>query len=277
MDKNIKFKNSINLNSIYQNFKAKKITKENNNIEVYSIVHFRENLEKNTKALIITSGYADFWFHSDITDNFFDDYNFNIYIVDTPEMGTAITDNNSNNNSILSIEHRVEYLDICFDELDIFNSNKNVYWLSHSTSGLFAIRYYKLGKYNKDISKYIMNSPLFELNKSALFNKIMIPIYSFLGKFHFLKNINGQLGVNKKESISSKYCYQNMEKLITNLSGHEKFKPKLDQETDFGFFYTVTQNTKLLKNGYIDEDDKDKFMVFLSDNFDPTKIRTTIH
>ena len=269
MSDKIKLKNSIDLDSIYQNFKAKKIIKIKNNDEVYSLVHFRENLEKNTKALIITSGYANFWFHTDITDKFFNDYNFNIYIIDTPEMGTAITDNNSNNNSIVSIENRIKYLDICFDELDIFNSNKNVYWLSHSTSGLFAIRYYKLGKYKNQISKYIMNAPLFELNKSALLNKIMIPIYSFLGKFDLFKNINGQLGVNKKESVTIKYYYKNVPNLITSFSNYENLQPKLNQEVDLGFFYTVTQNTKLLKDGYIEENDKDKFVVLLSDNFDP--------
>ena len=41
---NIKLKNTKDIDSIYQNFKAKRITKKNNNNEVYSIVHFRENL-----------------------------------------------------------------------------------------------------------------------------------------------------------------------------------------------------------------------------------------
>ena len=269
MTNNIKFKNSLNFESIYKNFNAKKIIKKNDDNEVYSIVHYRENFEKNTKAFIITSGLVNFWYHTDITNKLFDDYNFNIYIVDTPEMGTAITENNSNNNNIVSIDNRIKYLDICFNELDIFNSNKNISWLSHSTSSLFAIRYYRLGKYNKQISKYIMNAPLFEFNKRDLLKKITIPIYSFLGRFNFLKNTNGQIGVNKKESVTIKHYYKNVPNLITTFPNYEKLQPKLNQEVDLGFFYTVTQNTKLLKDGYIEENDKDKFVVLLSDNFDP--------
>ena len=70
---------------IYSDYKCKKIIFSN---KEYALVHFRTK-DENSKNLIIISGFSDFWFHYDITDELFEKYNTNIYIIDTPNMGVA--------------------------------------------------------------------------------------------------------------------------------------------------------------------------------------------
>ena len=72
--------------------------------------------KENKKSIILTIGYADFWYHTEIT-NYLIENNFNIYIIDVCNMGTAQTE--EINNQIPSIEFACQELDKYFDSLKI--------------------------------------------------------------------------------------------------------------------------------------------------------------
>lgn len=223
--------------------------------------------KENKKSIILTIGYADFWYHTEIT-NYLIENNFNIYIIDVCNMGTAQTE--EINNQIPSIEFACQELDKYFDSLKIFETDNKIYWLSHSTSGLFAIRYYKIGKYGKNIEKYIFNAPLFDLYQANLLIDIVFFIYFVAGKFKPFKNINGNIN-SYKDSPSNIYAFLNKGEMIKSYKNYDLYKKNFKLPVNLGFISSVKKNTKLLQKGYIDQQDVNKFCVLISDKFSPTE------
>ena len=164
--------------NLYEDFKTYRMAFTNGKYLVY---HFLETSKKY--LLVITSGYSDYWFHTDISKELSKKYS--ILILDTPGMGTATDKTKKDFYNIVSINSRVFYIDHVLDQFvndsDDNNDNDNdsdddsdndskflkISFLAHSTSCLFITKYLEKGKRIKNIDKVIFNIPFFDINISG--------------------------------------------------------------------------------------------------------------
>ena len=218
--------------TLYEDFKTYRMTFTNGKYLVY---HFLETSKKY--LLVITSGYSDYWFHTDISKQLSKKYS--ILILDTPGMGTATDKTKKDFYNIVSINSRVFYIDHVLDQFvndsDDNNDNDNdsdddsdndskflkISFLAHSTSCLFITKYLEKGKRIKNIDKVIFNSPFFDINISGFKRFLGYNILAPLGNIFPNINIFANIAADKN-SIYSQHIKKNLSN--TDIIIHEKYK-----------------------------------------------------
>lgn len=137
---------------------------------------------KNTlrgKAVLYIHGFIDYFFHPHVAEEFHKN-DFDFYALDLRKSGRSILPNQS--------PYRIDDLFKYFKEIDTSidviwsKSNTELFLFGHSTGGLIASIYGNSGKYRRDLSGLILNSPFMAMPTSQLLSNLSFPLAIMISK-----------------------------------------------------------------------------------------------
>ncbi len=134
----------------------------------------------NKKAILYLHGFNDYFFQKEMAKTF-DAHQIDFYALDMRKYGRSL------------LPHQYPFntrsLNEYFAEIDsslhlIHQGNyKDIILMGHSTGGLIAATYVNARKTQHLVDALILNSPFLDMNQSWFYEKILIPIVAWIGKF----------------------------------------------------------------------------------------------
>lgn len=190
------------------------------------------------KAVLYIHGYIDYFFQEHMAAEFCDK-GWNFHALDLRKYGR----------SILSLQHPYycRSLDEYFADIDkaieviLYERNKQVVLIGHSTGGLIASLYAARGRYKDNICQLILNSPFFEFNTSLFKINISIPMAAFISRIFPY--------AHKRNELSPLYAPSVHRSMKGEWNFDLRLKPAEGVPLYFSWLGAIRKGQKELKNG----------------------------
>lgn len=192
----------------------------------------------SNKAVLYIHGFNDYFFQQEMATEF-NRHGMNFYALDLRKYGRSYLPHQKFND----IRSLKDYYEEIKQGLNIIHNegNKTVILCGHSTGGLLATLFIKDHLDKELFDGIILNSPFYEFNV-PFYEKLLIPIASFIGKFFPRIKIPGGFSEEYGKSIHKDF-YGEWDYILD-------WKPNIAPYVNLGWIRAIHQGQKMLRKTF---------------------------
>ncbi len=154
------------------------------------------------RAILYVHGYNDYFFQRSMAQTFCDSC-YNFYAVDLRKYGRSLLPHQTP----FEVRGLQEYFADIDTALHIIRGegNTEVVLMGHSTGGLITSLYCETHRANLPVQGLILNSPFLDMNMSALFENVLVPLVAVWGRWFKDTSISQGTSTAYAQSLLKQY------------------------------------------------------------------------